>query len=60
MYVLNGRSHGGTFISYGRGPILVRSNILKEVAINIKNITVTLIRRFFYDLVKHRQDGIYV
>lgn len=25
------KGHGGTFISYGRGPILVRSNKLKEV-----------------------------
>jgi hypothetical protein len=31
---LNGRSHGGTFITYGRGPILVRSNVLKEVSIS--------------------------
>jgi len=31
---VNGRSHGGTFISYGRGPILVRSNVLKDVAIS--------------------------
>ena len=28
----DGRSHGGTFISYGRGPILTRSNKLKEVS----------------------------
>ncbi len=28
----DGRSHGGTFISYGRGPILSRSNKLKEVS----------------------------
>ena len=34
VYVQNGRSHGGTFVSYGRGPILARSNILKEVAIS--------------------------
>jgi hypothetical protein len=29
-----GRSHGGTFISYGRGPNFVRSNFLKEVCIS--------------------------
>lgn len=28
----DGRSHGGTFISYGRGPIISRSNKLKEVS----------------------------
>ena len=28
----DGKSHGGTFISYGRGPILTRSNKLKEVS----------------------------
>jgi len=30
----NGRSHGGTYITYGRGPTLVRSNVLKDVAIS--------------------------
>jgi len=29
-----GRSHGGTVISYGRGPNFVRSNFLKEVCIS--------------------------
>ena len=29
-----GRSHGGTVISYGRGPNFVRSNILKEVCLS--------------------------
>jgi hypothetical protein len=30
----DGKSHGGTIISYGRGPILARSNKLKDVAIS--------------------------
>jgi hypothetical protein len=34
VYSFNGRSHGGTFITYGRGPTLVRSNVLKDVAIS--------------------------
>jgi len=34
VHANSGRSHGGTFISYGRGPTLVRSNVLKEVAIS--------------------------
>jgi hypothetical protein len=28
----DGKSHGGTFISYGRGPILSRSNKLRDVS----------------------------
>jgi hypothetical protein len=34
VHTNNGRSHGGTYITYGRGPNLVRSNILKDVAIS--------------------------
>ena len=31
---MDGKSHGGTFISYGRGPNLARSNKLKDVSIS--------------------------
>ena len=34
VYSFNGRSHGGTYFTYGRGPNLVRSNILNDVAIS--------------------------
>lgn len=30
----NCRSHGGTYITYGRGPTLVRSNVLKDISIS--------------------------